>query len=369
MATAVTEEARQGIGIRDLLEAGLHFGHQTKRWNPKMKRYIFDKRNGIHIIDLAKSLALLENALSFVHDTVIDGKSILFVGTKKQAQKVVQETAEQCDQHYVSHRWLGGTLTNRATIRQRVQRLRRIEDMEKNEQFASMHKKEAASLRRELTKLRRNLSGVANMADLPGALLVIDINREAIAVNEAKNLGIPVIAIVDTNCDPDPIDYVVPGNDDAIRAIRMVVGAVGDCVKAARAEYSRIVAEQERKRQEEEEAKKAAQARQAEARKAEKEAAAAAESEAKAKLAAKAKAEAKAEAKAGAKAKKEAKAKAEPVPKPEAKAEAEADPKDQPEAAPEAPQESEPEAKAEAAPEGEPSTASPAEAQAEEQQQ
>ena len=259
MAAETTEVARQGIGIRDLLEAGLHFGHQTKRWNPKMKRYIFDKRNGIHVIDLAKSLALLNQALDFVHDTVVGGRSVLFVGTKKQAQKVIRETAETSGQHYVTHRWLGGTLTNRATVRRSVHRMRELQRMEEDGTMESVPKKEAASLRRELTKLDRNLSGVADMSDLPGAVFVVDTMREAIAVNEANKLKIPVIAIVDTNCDPDQIDYVIPGNDDAIRAIKLIAGAMGDTAKQAADEYARIAAELERKRKAEEEARKKAQ--------------------------------------------------------------------------------------------------------------
>jgi len=254
---AVTEEMPQSTGIRDLLEAGLHFGHQTKRWNPKMKRYIFDKRNGIHIIDLAKSLVLLQEASDFLNDVVLSGRSVLFVGTKKQAQKVIEDTAVECGQHYVTHRWLGGTLTNNATIKKSIARFRELEALQKNGDLDTMHKKEAARLRRELEKLRRNLSGVANMARLPGAMFVVDINREAIAVAEANKLGIPVVAMVDTNCNPDPIDYVVPGNDDAIRAIRLVVATLAQKIKAAAEEYARIAAERAKREAEE---RKAAEA-------------------------------------------------------------------------------------------------------------
>lgn len=259
---AFTSEILPEIGIRDLLEAGVHFGHQTKRWNPKMKRYIFDKRNGIHIVDLAKTLALLNQALQFLYDVVLRGDSVLLVGTKKQAQDVIKQTAADCGQHCVTTRWLGGTLTNTDTIRRSVKRMREIEEMEKQGAFASMHKKEAAKLRHEMNKLRRNLSGIANMASLPGALFVIDINREAIAVAEANRLNIPVVAIVDTNCDPDPIDHPIPGNDDAIRAIRLITNAAADCFRRASAEYARRAAEIARKKEAEkaeEEARRAAQ--------------------------------------------------------------------------------------------------------------
>lgn len=248
MATETVEPKR--IGVRDLLEAGLHFGHQTKRWNPKMRRYIFDKRNGIHIIDLAKSLVHLNAALEFLHEVVVSGKSILFVGTKKQAREIVRETAESSGQHFVNTRWLGGTLTNSATIRKRVRRLRELEEMEKENGFAGVPKKEAAVMRHELEKLRRNLAGIARMESLPGAMFVVDITREGIAVKEANRLGIPVVAIVDTNCDPDPIDYPIPGNDDAIRAIKLICGAVQETVKSSNEEYGRVAAEIARKKDE-----------------------------------------------------------------------------------------------------------------------
>ena len=243
------EEPVKEIAVRDLLEAGLHFGHQTKRWNPKMKRYIFDKRNGIHIIDLAKSLVMLKAAIRFVQDTVASGRSVLFVGTKKQAQQIVKEIAGSCGQPSVTTRWLGGTLTNNATIRQSVRRMRELEDQEKKDGFASIHKKEAARLRHELEKLRRNLSGIADMDGRPGGMFVVDINREAIAVSEANKLGIPVIAIVDTNCDPDPVDYVIPGNDDAIRAVRLVAGAIGETIRAAAGELAKLTAETARRKE------------------------------------------------------------------------------------------------------------------------
>ena len=238
------------ITIRDLLDAGLHFGHQTKRWNPKMKRYIFDKRNGIHIIDLSQSLAALKKALDFVREVVLRGDSLLFVGTKKQAQQIVQEVAVSSGQHYVTTRWLGGAMTNSATIRKSVKRMREIEAIEKNDNFASMHKKEASRMRHELEKLRRNLSGIANMVDNPGAMFVVDINREAIAVAEANKLGIPVIAVVDTNCNPDPIRHVIPGNDDAIRAITLITRAMAYVIRQANEEYSKVAAQLNKKREE-----------------------------------------------------------------------------------------------------------------------
>ena len=253
-----TGEVDQDITVRDLLGAGLHFGHQTKRWNPKMKRYIFDRRNGIHIIDLAKSLALLKESADFLYDLALTGKRVLFVGTKKQAQCVITETAEKSGQFYVTTRWLGGTLTNAPTIRRSVQRMRELEEKEKNDEFAGMHKKEASVLRHELGKLRKNLSGIAGMSDLPGAMIVVDINREAIALAEANRLNIPVIAIVDTNCDPDPVDYPIPGNDDAIRAIGLVCRVLGDTVERAAADYARVAAEEARKREEAEKKAEAA---------------------------------------------------------------------------------------------------------------
>ena len=257
---ASTGEARQGIGVRDLLEAGLHFGHQTKRWNPKMKRFIFDKRNGVHIIDLAKSLVMMKEALNFIHDIVVSGKKILFVGTKKQAQQVIKETALACGEYYVTTRWLGGTLTNSTTIRRSVKRMREIEELEKGDGLSSMHKKEASMLRHELWKLKRNLEGIADMSELPGVLFVVDVNREAIAVAEANKLEIPVVAIVDTNCDPAPIDYVIPGNDDAIRAIRLITGTVADTIRKASAEYAKIAVELARKKEAEQAEAEAARA-------------------------------------------------------------------------------------------------------------
>lgn len=262
-ATVTTPEtapdAKTDPTVRDLLEAGLHFGHQTKRWNPKMGPFIFDKRNGIHIIDLTKSLVLLQHAATFIYDVAVAGDEILFVGTKKQAQRVMTDIAVAAKQPYVTHRWLGGMLTNSDTIRQRVKRLKELEKMEADGVLDTMHKKEASRTRHELAKLRRNLSGVADMYRLPGAMFVVDINREDIAIKEANRLNIPVIALLDTNCDPDLIDYPIPGNDDAIRAIRLVATQIAEAAKKGTAEYERLAAEEARKR--EEEAKRAAKAR------------------------------------------------------------------------------------------------------------
>jgi small subunit ribosomal protein S2 len=307
------EGTAPSVGVRDLLEAGLHFGHQTKRWNPKMKRYIFDKRNGIHIIDLSKSLILLESALDFLEDVVAGGDSVLFVGTKKQARDIIGETAQACGQHFISHRWLGGSLTNTVTIRRSVKRMTEIEAMLADDERKPKSKKELAKLNREVTKFRRNLGGIAAMDKMPGALFVVDINRESIAVAEANRLDIPVVAIVDTNCDPDPIDYVVPGNDDAIRAIQLICKVVSERIQVGVTAYEKKAAEiakQKEAERAEAEALKALQnkeAKEAQA-KAKKEADAKAKEAAKgAKAEAKKKAEAKA-AKAEAKAKEDAKA-------------------------------------------------------------
>jgi len=258
MSPSTATDGSSDIGIRDLLEAGLHFGHQTKRWNPKMKRYIFDKRNGIHVIDLAKTRVLLNIAREFIYDVISSGKKLLLVGTKKQAQQAIKEAAERCGQPYVTTRWLGGALTNSHTVRKSVKRLRELEKMESEAAASRMSKKELSKVRNELTKLRRNLSGIADMEQLPGALFVVDVGREAIAVAEANKLGIPVIAILDTNCDPDPIDYPIPGNDDALRAIRLVVNSLVETIEKADQEFAQRAAELTKKIQAEKEAAAAA---------------------------------------------------------------------------------------------------------------
>ena len=246
--------ALTGISLKDMFDAGLHFGHQTKRWNPKMKGYIFDKRNGIHIIDLTQSVALLDEAAQFLKDTVLAGKKILFVATKKQVSELVKGAAESVEQFYMTERWLGGTLTNAKTLRSSVRRMREL----------SEHKQEASMLRRELNKLEKNLTGVADMAELPGAVVVVDVVREANAVKEAVRLHIPVVAIVDTNADPEPIDYVIPGNDDSVRGVELVLNGLVKVIKTANDEYGAKAAEENRKREQErksrDEAEKAARA-------------------------------------------------------------------------------------------------------------
>lgn len=244
----MSEATLSGLSVRDLMTAGMHFGHQTKRWNPKMKKYIFDKRNGIHIIDITQSLDMLEEVLKFVRSLTEDGKKILFVGTKKQAQEVIQLAAQNSEMYNVTHRWLGGTLTNAQTIRRSVSRMRKLQTIAKNNNgVLSVHKKEAATMRRELDKLELNLSGIADMEKLPAAVFVVDIMREANAVAEARRLGIPVIAIVDTNCDPDQVDFPIPGNDDSIRSIKLISDSISRVAKDALAEYSRRAAEENRR--------------------------------------------------------------------------------------------------------------------------
>ena len=252
--------ALTGLTLKDLFDAGLHFGHQTKRWNPKMKPYIFDKRNGIHIIDLTQTVTLLDEAAEFLKKTVLDGKKILFVATKKQAQEIVKDAAEECGQPYMTERWLGGTLTNATTIRGSVKRMRQIQAIAKaNNGELSRHKQEASMLRRELTKLEKNLTGIADMAEKPGAIFIIDVCREANAVKEAARLHVPIVALTDTNADPEPIDYVIPGNDDSVRGIELIVGGMVKVVKAANDEYSRIAAEAAAKRDAERKAREDAE--------------------------------------------------------------------------------------------------------------
>jgi len=216
--------------MKQLLEAGVHFGHQTRRWNPKMAPYIFTERNGIYIIDLQKTVRKVEEAYQFVRDLVAGGGTVLFVGTKKQAQDTIREEAERCGMFYVNQRWLGGMLTNFRTIRSRIERLRELERMEAEGAYEVLPKKEVMRLRKEAQKLRRFLGGILEMTELPGAVFVVDPRKERIAVAEARKLGIPVIAIVDTNCDPDEVDYVIPGNDDAIRAVRLLTSKIADAV-------------------------------------------------------------------------------------------------------------------------------------------
>ena len=218
------------ISMKQLLEAGVHFGHQTRRWNPKMAPYIFTERNGIYIIDLQKTVRKIDDAYMFIRDIAMEGKSILFVGTKKQAQESIEQEAKRCNMFYVNHRWLGGMLTNFRTIRTRVDRLNRIDAMEANGQFEVLPKKEVIKLEHEREKLEANLGGIREMKKLPGALFVVDPRKEHIAVAEARILGIPIIGIVDTNCDPDEIDYVIPGNDDAIRAVKLIAGKMADAI-------------------------------------------------------------------------------------------------------------------------------------------
>lgn len=218
------------ISMKQLLEAGVHFGHQTRRWNPKMAPYIFTERNGIYIIDLQRTVKKIEEAYNFIRDTAREGGKILFVGTKKQAQEAVKEEAERCEMFYVNVRWLGGTLTNFQTIRHRIERLKELEKMENDGTFELLPKKEVAQLRNEREKLQRFLGGIKEMKELPDAMFVIDPRKERIAVAEGRRLGIPIVAIVDTNCDPDEVDYVIPGNDDAIRAVRLLTSKIADAV-------------------------------------------------------------------------------------------------------------------------------------------
>ena len=257
--------ALTGITLKDMFDTGLHFGHQTKRWNPKMKGYIFDKRNGIHIIDLQQSVELLDEAAAFVRDVVLGGKKILFVATKRQMAELVKSVAIEADQYYVTERWLGGTLTNAKTIRSSVKRMHQLQATAKaNGGELSEHKQENSMLRRELSKLEKNLSGIADMTAEPGCVFIVDCVKEANAVKEATRLGIPVVAIVDTNADPEPIDYVVPANDDSVNGVKLILEGLTKVIKAANDEYSAKAAEENRKRESErksrEEAEKAARA-------------------------------------------------------------------------------------------------------------
>ena len=222
------------ISMKQLLEAGVHFGHQTRRWNPKMAQYIFTERNGIYIIDLQKTVRKLDEAYNFMRDLSAQGGSVLFVGTKKQAQESIREEAERCGMHYVNARWLGGMLTNFRTIRHRIDRMEQLKKMREDGTFDLLPKKEVVKLELEIEKLEKFLGGVKDMNQLPQALFIVDPRKERIAVSEARKLNIPIVAIVDTNCDPDEIDYVIPGNDDAIRAAKLIAGAMADAVLEGR---------------------------------------------------------------------------------------------------------------------------------------
>ena len=222
------------ISMKQLLEAGVHFGHQTRRWNPKMKEYIFTERNGIYIIDLQKTVKKIDEAYYFIRDLAMEGGTVLFVGTKKQAQESIEQEAKRCEMFYVNQRWLGGMLTNFKTIQSRINKLRKIEKMEADGDFDLLPKKEVIQLKAEQEKLEKNLGGIKEMKKLPSAMFVVDPRKEHIAVAEARALGIPIVGIVDTNCDPDEIDYVIPGNDDAIRAVKLIASKIADAVLEGR---------------------------------------------------------------------------------------------------------------------------------------
>ena len=222
------------ISMKQLLEAGVHFGHQTRRWNPKMKEYIFTERNGIYIIDLQKTVKKIDEAYYFIRDLAMEGGTVLFVGTKKQAQESIEQEAKRCEMFYVNQRWLGGMLTNFKTIQSRINKLRKIEKMEADGDFDLLPKKEVIQLKAEQEKLEKNLGGIKEMKKLPSAMYVVDPRKEHIAILEAKALGIPVVAIVDTNCDPDEADYPIPGNDDAIRAVKLIASKIADAVLEGR---------------------------------------------------------------------------------------------------------------------------------------
>jgi len=234
------------INMKELLEAGVHFGHQTRRWNPKMKPYIFGSRNGIHIIDLQKTVSLFATAYDFIVRTVAEGYPVLFVGTKKQAHDSIVEESERCGMFYVVNRWLGGTLTNFETIRKSVKRLKELDGMVKDGSISRYTKKEALKMEKELVKLEKNLGGIKDMDEVPGAVYIVDPKKEHIAVRETRKLGIPLVAIADSNCDPDDIDYIIPGNDDAIRAIRLITSKIADaCIEGHNVAEERLRAEAE----------------------------------------------------------------------------------------------------------------------------
>ena len=235
------------VTMKELLEAGVHFGHQVKRWNPKMKRYIFGERNGIYIIDLQKTLKGLEDAYSYVRDQAATGAGVLFVGTKKQAQDAVMEEAQRASAFYINQRWLGGMLTNFTTVKKSIDRLKKLETMKEDGTLQLLTKKEAARLEKEREKLAKNLSGIKDMKELPGIIFIIDPKKEKIGVAEARKLSIPTVAVVDTNCDPDEIDHVIPGNDDAIRAIKLLTSKMADAVLEGRAALNKEAQQEEEK--------------------------------------------------------------------------------------------------------------------------
>jgi small subunit ribosomal protein S2 len=251
-----------GIALKDLLEAGVHFGHQTKRWNPKMKAYIFGERNGIYIIDLAKTARLFRDAEQFASTLAAEGRTVLFVGTKRQAQDAIAEEAQRCGMFFVNQRWLGGLLTNFTTIQRSLARLRELEAMETDGRYETLSKKEIAQLEKEKRKLQKNLEGIRNMSRLPDALFVVDTRKEKIAVDEARKLKIPVIGVVDTNCDPDEVDYVIPGNDDALRAIRLFASRIADAVLGGRGLRESAQVEENGEANDEDRARRARPARQ-----------------------------------------------------------------------------------------------------------
>ncbi|MGD0099493.1 MAG: 30S ribosomal protein S2 [Acidobacteriota bacterium] len=256
------------ITMKQLLEAGVHFGHQTKRWNPKMKEYIFGQRNGIYIIDLQKSLKLFKNAIQFIYELGAQGKTVLFLGTKRQAQEAIQEAAQRTSMFYVNQRWLGGLLTNFVTIQKSIKRFRELESMRSNGQYDLFSKKEVARYERERKKLEKNLSGIKEMSGLPDALFIIDTRLETIAVKEAAKLGIPIIGVADTNCDPDEIDYIIPGNDDALRAIRLITDTIAQAYLEGKAVFEAQQKEQaeQMEKQRQLQAQQAAAAREAAAK-------------------------------------------------------------------------------------------------------
>ena len=238
------------VSMKQLLEAGVHFGHQTRRWNPKMSRFIFTERNGIYIIDLQKTVKKVEEAYNFMKEIAETGKPVLFVGTKKQAQEAIKEEAERCGMYFVNERWLGGMLTNHQTIQTRIKKLRELEKMEEEGVFEVLPKKEVIKLNAEKEKLEKYLGGIKDMPELPGAIFVVDPRKENIAIQEAARLGIPVVGIVDTNCDPDELDYAIPGNDDAIRAVKLITGAMATAIIEGRQGAEEEIVEEEAEIQE-----------------------------------------------------------------------------------------------------------------------